>query len=57
MRADERRPDVWKNLGLAFAVAGLCDDARLALKVALEYEPKDTTVTDLLAGVCSGDTR
>ena len=56
LRADRRRPDVWKNLGLAFAVAGRCDDARLALEVALEQEPGDTTVTDLLAGLCSGGT-
>lgn len=56
LRTDRRRPDVWKDLGLAFAVAGRCDDARLALEVALEHEPDDTTVTDLLAGLCSGGT-
>ena len=54
LRTDRRRPDVWKNLGLAFAVAGQCEDARLALEVALEHEPGDTTITDVLAGLCSG---
>ena len=54
LKTDRHQPDVWKSLGLAFAVAGLCEDARLALEVALEQEPGDATVKDLLAGLCSG---
>ena len=54
LRVDEQRPEVWKNLGLAFAVAGLCDDARMALNVAIDYEPENTEYKDLLSGICAG---
>ena len=54
LRVDERRPVVWKNLGLAFAVAGLCEDARMALQIALDYEPENAEFKELLAGICSG---
>ena len=57
LRADEKQPEIWKNLGLAFAVAGMCDDARLALKIALEQQPDDTAVSDLLAGICTTEAR
>ena len=54
LRKDEQQPVVWKNLGLAFAVAGLCDDARMALEIAREHAPNDATINDLIAGVCTG---
>lgn len=54
LRNDEHQPDVWKNLGLAFAVAGLCEDARMALDVALSYTPDDATIKELKAGICTG---
>ena len=52
LNSDEHNPDVWKNLGLAFAVAGMCKDARLALEIALEQKPDDSGLEELLAGVC-----
>ena len=55
LRVDEQRPDVWKNLGLAFAVAGLCDDARQALQIAISHDPGNTSYKDLLAGICTTD--
>jgi tetratricopeptide (TPR) repeat protein len=55
LRTDEAQPDVWKNLGLAFAVAGLCDDARQALQIALDYKPDNATYKKLLAGICISD--
>ena len=54
LRQDERQPEVWKNLGLAFAVAGLCEDARAALGIAIEQKPEDTAIQELQAGICAG---
>jgi len=57
LRQDERQPEVWKNLGLAFAVAGLCEDARAALGIAIEQKPGDKAIQELQASICAGQSK
>ncbi|MGI9175636.1 MAG: tetratricopeptide repeat protein, partial [Rhodothermales bacterium] len=52
LRADPARANVWLSLGLAYAVAGHCDDARHAWETVLTYRPGDATATEYLAGLC-----
>ena len=52
LTADRTQVDVWINLGLAYAIAGNCDEARRAWKTALEQRPGDTTATEYLSGLC-----
>ena len=55
LKQDEKQPHVWKNLGLGFAIAGLCDEARQSLQVALSHEPDNASFKEILSGICAGE--
>lgn len=52
LQADRRRVDVWKNLALAYAAGGHCEEARGALRTAIAYRPNDASLTRMMDGLC-----
>ncbi len=52
LQTDRNRVDVWKNLALAYAAAGNCEDARRALRTAIEYRPGDGSLAAMMNGLC-----
>lgn len=52
LSADESMVDAWLNLGLAFATAGNCENARLSWQRALDHRPGNATATKYLEGLC-----
>ncbi|MEX0820741.1 MAG: tetratricopeptide repeat protein [Rhodothermales bacterium] len=52
LQVDRSRVDVWKNLALAYAAAGQCEDARRALSTAREHRPGDASLANIMNGLC-----
>ncbi len=49
---DETNVDVWLRLGLAYAVVGICDEAKIAWETALRHSPGNVAAMGYLSGLC-----
>ena len=54
---DDTVVDVWLNLGLAYAVLGICEEARYAWETAIGLKPDSDPAKDYLSGLCQYTTQ